>query len=112
MLNNTIQQIRVDKEIIKQKKKIYGSNFEAIADKWTKYLNSKLGICPNGKFEIEPIDVAKMMVLFKEARYEVLKKIIEKNQNNRNYKRALEDTIVDLANYKWIGENYEEYKNL
>ena len=84
----------IDKEIIKERKKKYGDNFEKIAKEWRKYLVNPL---------ISSKNVATMMSLMKKVRLD----FIEDN-NSEEYK----DTLKDLANYSWIAENFEEYEKL
>lgn len=80
-----------DFDLIKQRKKIYGSNFKNISEKWSHYLDKNITIK----------DVAHMMMLMKECRLEVTTDI-----------DARQDTLVDFHNYKWISENIVEYENL
>ena len=101
----------VDIELIKQRKAVYGDNFECIANMWSEFLKGKLGITKsfrglNGK------DVAEMMFLLKECRKEAILKKIKQYPESFNLKEALEDTIIDGENYKWIAENYEKYNRL
>ena len=103
----------VDIELIKQKKAIYGSNFECIAKEWENYLTKKIGTLSS--FRMSGKDVANMMSLLKECRIDA---IIEKyefcgdEELVKKLKKALTDSLKDRDNYEWIAENYEKYKRL
>jgi hypothetical protein len=103
--------LKVDVELIKQRKSQYGSNFESIARKWSTYLNTD-------KETDGPVLVAKMMALMKEARIEA---IFEKMKELDPFDDKLElvqlecsliDSRKDQANYLWIANNYKEYQEL
>ena len=104
----------VDIELIKQRKAVYGDNFECIADMWSEFLKGKLGITKsfrglNGK------DVAEMMALLKECRIDTILKKYEfcgDEELAKKLKEALTDSLKDRDNYEWIAENYEKYKRL
>ncbi len=81
----------VDKDIIKDRLKIYGNNFPIIKDLWRTYLIQRFGI----DIDIKEDDVAVMMALMKVSR------LAQSPQD--------EDSITDLINYFWIGLNYDEY---
>jgi len=112
---------KVDEELIKQRKSQYGSNFEAIAEKWGKYLSTddSLGMLDLGEAEcIDGKNVAEMMALMKEARIEA---IFEKMEALNPFDDRLElvqlecsliDSRKDQANYLWIANNYKEYREL
>jgi hypothetical protein len=105
--------MKIDKEIIKQRKAIYGDNFPEIAELWTKYLNSKLGVM--GRFKVTEKDVAEMMALMKKVRIEKGQELISKETDPAKREmllKGVEDSIKDMNNYKWIAENYNEYKEL
>ena len=103
----------VDIELIKQKKAIYGSNFECIAKEWENYLTKKIGTLSS--FRMSGKDVAAMMALLKECRIDA---IIEKyefcgdEELSKELKEVLIDSLKDRDNYEWIAENYEKYKRL
>ena len=104
----------VDIELIKQRKAVYGDNFECIADMWSEFLKGNLCITKsfrglNGK------DVANMMSLLKECRIEVISEkyeFCEDEELSKELKEALTDSLKDRDNYEWIAENYEKYKRL
>ena len=100
----------VDKKIVAQRKRVYGSNFKDIADKFSKRLCIKVTSC----------DVAELMALMKDARIEAIEKKMEvlENANTVDKKQILEldisllDSRTDRDNYRWIAQNYPEYKEL
>ena len=109
----------IDKDIIRQRKSQYGSNFGAIKEKWQEHLKAKLGV--TSVFSLSDKDVAQMMALMKECRIEAIKEKMEvevsKNEETVNplmqeLHRSLKDSRVDYANYKWIGDNFKEYEEL
>ena len=103
----------VDIALIKQRKTIYGSNFECIAKEWEKYLKTKLGTLSS--FKLTCRDVAMLMVLMKECRIDAISSKLEDCPNEdvaKKLKAALEDSLKDRDNYEWIAENYEKYKRL
>ena len=101
-------------ELIKQKKSIYGDNFECIAKEWSKFLKSKLGI--SSAFRgLSGAEVAKMMLLMKECRLDVISEKLEFCEDEKivgKLEEALSDSLKDRDNYKWIAENYKKYKKL
>jgi hypothetical protein len=95
----------VDKNLIKERKAIYGSNFTCIKNKW-EFLFQKV---------ISEREVAEAMKLMKECRIEAIKQKINKTDNKailKKLNKALKDSFLDKSNYEWIADNYEEYKNL
>jgi len=103
----------IDKELIKQKKQIYGDNFEDIARVWSEYIRRKL--CVFGGFKLKGEEVAEMMLLMKECRIDVISEKLEECEDNETadkLKEALEDSLKDRDNYEWIAKNYKEYKRL
>lgn len=102
--------MRIDKSVIKQRKALYGDNFQKIADSWNKYF--KLYLVDK---DIEPNDVALLMALMKDviidATNELLKYQLSASTRDKLVK-ALEDSITDSENYRWIARNFEEYKSL
>jgi hypothetical protein len=107
--------MHIDKEIIRQRKAVYGDNFLPICDRW----NSLLGT------NLKPSDVAMMMALLKETRIAHIKESLQRLKENPMFledkslqfkcKRltdSLEDSIKDKANYLFIATNFEEYKKL
>ena len=102
----------VDKELIKERKRIYGDNFTAIAKLWTDYLSKKLGTV--GRFKVTRKDVAKMMKFMKEARIDVIMEKLKDCTRDEEVllKTALQDSLNDRDNYEWIAEHFEEYERL
>ena len=106
--------LMIDKELIKQRKTQYGSNFDAISSRFSKYL----------KKEISNADVCSLMALMKEARIEAITKKIEYFSTHFNIdvsenattleelELSLEDSINDRDNYNFISENYQGYLGL
>lgn len=104
----------IDKNVIKQRKKIYGNNFEEISKLQSEYLG----------IEITPSQVAKTLAILKEVRINFIKARLETLRNVPNFNdciiqieikdlnNGLEDSKKDMANYLWISENYEEYEAL
>ena len=97
---------KVDKNLIKQRKAMYGDNFECIAKTW------------EGYFEDEPLDgnqVALMMADMKQCRIDAIDKKLKEFPTPEVYLELMaskEDSQADKANYMWIAKNYEEYKGL
>jgi len=103
----------VDKELIKQRKEIYGDNFEDIAREWSEFIKRKISVFDS--FKLKGKDVADMMVLMKECRVDVIAEkyeFCEDEETAEKLKEALKDSLVDRDNYEWIAENYKEYKRL
>jgi hypothetical protein len=102
----------IDKELIRERKIIYGNNFAEIAKLWTAYLNRKLGVM--GRFKVTETDVAKMMVLMKEARIDAIMEKLEdcSREDEVLLRTALQDSLDDRDNYEWIAENFKEYERL
>lgn len=104
----------VDIELIKQRKNIYGDNFECIAKEWNRFLMKKLGVT-NAFRELNGAEVAAMMTLLKECRLDVISEKLEFCGDKKiagKLKEALGDSLKDRDNYKWIAENYNNYKKL
>jgi len=104
----------VDKSIIEQRKKVYGSNFEDISIKWENHLKSK-GI----NALITPKDVYEMMALMKECRVkkgnEILNLMLENNADNFEVNKmceSIEDSQTDRDNYRFIANNWEWYDEI
>jgi len=103
----------IDKELIKQKKQIYGDNFEDIARVWSEFIKRKISVFDG--FKLKGEEVAEMMVLMKECRIDVISEKLEECEDNETadkLKEALEDSLKDRDNYEWIAKNYKEYKRL
>lgn len=102
------------KETIKQRKAVYGSNFEEIAKLQSEYL----------EYEITPKDVAKMMAIMKNVRINFIKSRLSKLKELPDFHTpvvqaeiktlnfSLEDSVKDYSNYEWIAENFSEYEAL
>lgn len=90
--------------IIKERKRLYGDNFQTIANKWSEELG----------FEITAQKVAKMMALFKEARIEHTSQLIEERKELaiEPLMNSLRDSVEDRDNYKWIADNFDEYSDI
>ena len=104
----------VDIELIKQRKAVYGDNFECIAERWSEFLKNKLSITKSFR-GLSGKDVAEMMALLKECRIEVISEkyeFCEDEEVAEKLKEALTDSLKDRDNYEWIAENYEKYKRL
>jgi hydroxymethylpyrimidine/phosphomethylpyrimidine kinase len=108
----------VDINIIRSRKSQYGSNFDAIKEKWEKYFEKELECT----FSLHNESVAKMMALMKEARIEAIKEklndydgqmgYVEESQYLFDLEESLIDSKTDYANYLWIAENFEKYEKL
>lgn len=104
----------IDKNVIKQRKKIYGDSFEEISRLQSEYLG----------IEITPSQVAKSLAILKEVRVNFIKTKLQKLRDIPNFSdyiiqveirdltNGLEDSKKDMANYLWISENYKEYEAL
>jgi hypothetical protein len=96
----------VDIDLIKQKKKLYGDNFANWAQK----------ACEELDIYLSPLDMVYIGVALKETRRKAIEHSLRNKQLNEcdreELEKALEDTLVDLANYEWIADNFKEYKNL
>ena len=104
----------LDKNIIKQRKKIYGDSFKEISRLQSEYLG----------IEITPSQVAKTLAILKEVRINFIKTKLQELKDSprfsdydiqiqiKDLNAGLEDSKKDMANYLWISENYEEYEAL
>jgi len=104
----------VDIELIKQKKNIYGDNFECIAKEWNRFLMEKLGVT-NAFRGLNGAEVAAMMTLLKECRLDVISEKLEFCEDEEiagKLEEALSDSLKDRNNYEWIVENYNKYKKI
>ena len=84
----------VNKDMIAERKLLYGNNFPMISTLWNTYLSTH----KNEGEPLYPEDVAAMMVLMKVSR------LLESPEN--------EDTLTDLLNYSYIATNYAEYDEI
>lgn len=96
----------IDKDIMKDRVKVYGNNFPAFADMLSEYLSK----------EITPQDAAKILAFLKLARVQFTEmKLSLTQQGTEEYMKLLkhrDDSVTDYNNYTWIADNYEEYKEL
>lgn len=104
----------VDKNIIRQRKKIYGNNFEEIAKLQSEYLG----------IEISAKDVAMTLAILKQVRINFIKAKLQELKQDINFdtyivqtqikelNNGLEDSLRDYSNYLFISQNYEEYEAL
>ena len=102
----------INKDVIAQRKSVYGSNFEAIAKVWSE----DLSMCEHGDKKqaiyFTPIRVARYMALMKQCRIDAIdKKLSEFPHPDVALKltKGKEDSIIDRDNYNWIADNYKEY---
>jgi hypothetical protein len=84
----------VNKNMIAERKLLYGNNFPMISTLWNSYISTH----KNEGEPLYPEDVAAMMVLMKVSR------LLESPEN--------EDTLTDLLNYSYIATNYAEYDEI
>lgn len=104
----------INKNIIKERKKLYGNNFPKIAKLESEYLG----------FEITPQQIAYKMTFLKEVRINFIKEKLQELKHSEDFdsvevqkeikelNKGLTDSITDYNNYMWISQNYEEYENL
>jgi len=104
----------VDVEIIKQRKKIYGSNFEDISIKWEDYFKS-IG----ADILVTPKDVCELMALMKECRVkkgnDILNIMVDNDANGSDIKQICEsvvDSQTDRDNYRYIANNWKWYSEI
>jgi hypothetical protein len=104
----------IDKEIIRQRKKIYGDNISNVAEEWSDYLSKVMG----KNILVTPTMFCEMMVLLKLIRKKHIQEHILDRRNEFELNvlaeamASLEDTKKDAENYKWLGSNYKEYKEM
>jgi|SaaInlStandDraft_4_1057021.scaffolds.fasta_scaffold02351_21 hypothetical protein len=103
--------MNVEKELIIERKRVYGDNFNRISGLWTDYLG----------VSVSTEDVCNMMALMKSARIEAIEKKLEHTQEedyfgvNEDYTRlqhAKNDSEDDRDNYLWIANNFAEYRGM
>ena len=96
----------INKELMKDRVRVYGNNFPAYAE----LLSKSLGI------PITPSMAARMLALLKFTRIEDTSAKLAKAQQGTELYFALlkhkEDSVTDYENYLWISEHYEEYEAL
>lgn len=98
----------INKDLMKDRVKMYGNNFPYFAKLVEEYYGSKI--------EVTPADAAAIMALLKQARVlntkERLEKVTLGTEEHMALLKHYEDSIVDRDNYTWISEHYEEYLQL
>lgn len=104
----------VCKNTIKQRKAIYGNNFEEISRLESEYLGIK----------ITPSQIAYKMAILKQVRINFIKAKLQELKQDNNFdtyivqtqikeiNNGLEDSLRDYSNYLWISQNYSEYEAL
>ena len=104
----------IDKNVIKQRKAIYGNNFPQIAALESEYLG----------ITITPSMGAYTLAILKQVRIDFIKAKLQKLKHDINFdtyilqtqikelNKGLEDSIKDYNNYLWISQNYTEYEVL
>ena len=99
----------IDKNIISDRKKLYGDNFKCIARMWTLKLRTIQ------TEDLTDMDVASMMALMKQCRINAIVKKLDNVTNKRDKAKlikALEDSRTDMSNYLAIAENIEWYRSI
>lgn len=107
--------MKVDKELLKQEKMIYGDNFEPVCERWSKYLGIK----------ITPKDVAMMMAEEKDTRIKHIQNqindlkekpgfLIDNNLQELYgmFKSALDENLQKRTHFLFIATNFDEYLKL
>lgn len=85
--------LAVNLSLIKDRKDLYGNNFPKIAEVWNVFLDAH-----GAAYHLSPEDVAMMFALMKVTRIAACPDAT--------------DSMVDLTNYVWIAQNYDEYQKL
>lgn len=104
----------VDKKLIKERKAMYGSNFECISKAWSEMMS----IGQHGHTDslyFTPKDVCRYMAKMKQCRIDAINKKLSKFPTPDvalKLHKALKDSIDDWDNYLWIADNFEEYQKL
>jgi galactose-1-phosphate uridylyltransferase len=107
--------MKVDKELLKKEKMVFGSDFTPVCESWSMYLGVK----------ITPKDVAMMMAQMKETRIKFIQNKLNDLKDKPNFlvdnnyqelykifKSSLDDNNQKKAHYLFIATNFDEYKNL
>lgn len=104
----------IDKNVIKQRKKIYGNNFEEISRLESEYLGIK----------ITPQQASYKLAILKQVRINFIKAKLQELKDNprfsdydiqiqiKDLNSGLEDSLKDYNNYLFISQNYAEYEAL
>ena len=104
----------VNKELIKQRKAMYGDNFECIAQAWSQSLID-LNKTTDFQPKLNSSNIAYMMAKMKQCRIDAIdKKMIVSSPPSVTLKllEARKDSVTDKENYEWIANNFEEYQRL
>ena len=106
----------VDKNIIAQRKKVYGDNLNCIADKFNEYIKKNHLGSEIMQHTLDGRDVCIMMSLMKECRREAIEAnmadMVEWSPDWVMLKEGLTDTVTDYDNYRFIADEWEWYKAL
>lgn len=107
--------MKVNKELLKQEKMIFGDDFTPVCESWSMYLGIK----------ITPKDVAMMMAQMKDTRIKFVQDRLndlkdkpdflinrETQEAYKIYKNTLDESKQKKTHYLFIATNFEEYKNL
>jgi hypothetical protein len=98
----------IDLNVIRERKKLYGDNLPLVAEAWSNYLG----------MDISSQSVCKMMALLKSVRIKHAQDVVREkyeelsNEELNGINSSLEDSLMDKANYLWIANNYQDYKNI
>ena len=90
----------VNKEVIIDRISLYGNSFKRAGN----IIATRYGINADGL----DLLIIHSLIAVKLARYEYLATSPESAERTK----ALTDTEIDLANYNWIADNYDEYLSL
>lgn len=104
--------MKVDKELLKHEKMIFGDNFEPVCERWSEYLG----------LNITPKDVAMMMADEKDTRVKYIQNqlnnlkekpgfLIDKKlqEQYKMFKSALDENLQKKTHFLFIATNFEEY---
>ena len=104
----------IDKNLIKERKSIYGDNFKCIAKEWSTMMSVENHARDDALY-FTPASVARYMAKMKQCRIDAInEKLANFPTPNVALKlhASLKDSMNDWDNYKWIADNYEEYEAL
>ena len=107
--------MRVDKELLKKEKMVFGDDFTPVCESWSTYLGIK----------ITPKDDAMMMAQMKDTRVKHIQNklndlkdqpnfLIDNNHQElyKMFKSSLDENNQKKTHYLFIATNFDEYKNL
>jgi galactose-1-phosphate uridylyltransferase len=107
--------MKVDKELLKKEKIVFGDDFTPVCESWSAYLGVK----------ITPKDVAMMMAQMKDTRVKHIQNKLndlkekpsflinnELQEAYKMYKTSLDDSNQKKAHYLFIATSYDEYLSL